>query len=442
MPQHTTDLQQLARDAVLYTLPLYEMARMRAATCPRRDRSGEFAGNGPESTFRWVNHLIHTRELLGPQHRQVVTPNNDTLYTNAWLDLSREPVVLEVPEFAGRYYVLGLLDFYTNPFGYVGSRTTGTGAGRFLLHGPDWQGAVPDGMQAMACPTNAVWMIGRLLVDGEADLPVVHALQDAIALKRIDGSPAAYQFDVGMHPREHLGDARRFAEVVNRVLAENPPPKAEAAMVARFAAVGIGAGVGAGVGTTDAHIEALGQALKGVLEDLAEPQASDMGGGWAMSVDVRESFGTHYLQRALVARNYIGALGVQEAMYILADRCGDGKPLHGSQSYRLDFGAGNLPEVGAFWSLTMYDKSDCMLVPNEISRYSLGDRSPSLQHGADGGLTVYLSARPPRDQSQHGNWLPAPAGPFYVALRLYVPQPAHLERTYRYPSIERIGEAS
>lgn len=438
MPQSRSDLQQLAYDAVIATLPLYEMARMRAATCPRRDRAGTFAGNGPESRLRFVNHLIHTRELLGPQHRQVVTPNNDTLYTNAWLDLSREPVVIEVPDFHGRYYVLGLLDVYTNPFGYLGSRTTGTGAGRFLLHGPDWHGTVPAGMHAVPCATNAVWMIGRLLVDGTDDLPAVHALQDAISLSRLDGSPAAFAFDVGMQPQEFPGDAPRFAEVVNRMLADNPPPKAEAAHVARFADVGIGAGLQ----PTDAQRDTLGSALKAVLDDLAEPQPSDMGGGWAMSVDVRESYGTNYLQRALVARNYIGALGVQEAMYVIADRCGDGDPLDGHHAYRLDFAADNLPQVGAFWSVTMYDKRDCMLVPNEIARYSLGDRSPSLARGADGGISFHLSARPPADRALLGNWLPAPDGPFYVALRLYVPQPAHLDRTYRYPAIRRVREAS
>lgn len=438
MPHPTNDVQQLARDAVLYTLPLYEMARMRAATCPRRDRAGRFAGDGPESTLRWINHLIHTRELLGPQHRQVVTPNNDTLYTNAWLDLSREPVVLDVPDFAGRYYVLGLLDAYTNPFGYIGSRTTGTGAGQFLLHGPGWHGEVPAGMRAVRCPTDAVWMIGRLLVDDDADLAAAHALQDAVALKRLDGAPAAFAFDVGMQPREHLGDAARFAAVVNAMLAHNAPPRDEAGMVARFAAVGIGAGLT----PTAAQAEALGAALRAVLDELGAPQASDMGGGWTMSVDVRESYGRHYLQRALVARNYIGALGVQEAMYIMADRDADGAPLDGRRAYRLHFAADNLPRVDAFWSLTMYDKSDCMLVPNAISRYSLGDRSPTLARNADGSLTLHLSATPPADHARHGNWLPAPAGPFYVALRLYVPQPAHLDRTYRYPAIEPVKEPS
>ncbi|MBL3650136.1 DUF1254 domain-containing protein, partial [Bacillus sp. RHFS10] len=163
---------------------------------------------------------------------------------------------------------------------YLGSRTTGTGVGRFLLHGPDWHGEVPAGMQAVPCPTNAVWMIGRLLVDGDAYLAAGHALQDSIALKRLDGDPAAFAFDAGMQPREHLGDPARFAAVVNQMLADNPPPAAEADMVARFAE----AGIGKGITPTPAQLDALGAALKGVLADLAAPQASDMGGGWTMSV--------------------------------------------------------------------------------------------------------------------------------------------------------------
>jgi len=438
MPQEVTGTPALARDAVIYTLPLYEMARMRAATCPRRNRAGKFAGDGPESTLRWINHVIHTRELLGPQHRQVVTPNNDTLYTNAWLDLSQGPVVLHVPDFNGRYYVLGLLDFYTNPFGYIGSRTTGTAAGRFLLHGPSWRGEVPADMQAVPCPTDGVWMIGRLLVDGDADLPVVHALQDAIHLTTLDGADAAQPFDTGMHSAEQLGDPQRFAEVVARALRENPPPAAEAGLVASFASVGLGPDVVPNASQRDG----LGAALHNVLEALAVPQSSDMGGGWAMSVEVRDSYGDNFAQRAHVARNYIGALGVQEAMYVIADRSGDGEPLDGRHGYRLDFPADNPPQVGAFWSLTMYDKQDCMLVPNAIGRYSLGDRSASLQRGADGGLTLWLSAQPPADPARHGNWLPAPPGPFYVALRLYVPQAAHLDKTYRYPVIQRTGGAA
>lgn len=432
-------------DAVRYTLPLYEMARMRAATCPRRDSAGQFAASQPESAVRWINHFIHTRQLLGPQHRQVVTPNNDTLYSNAWLDLSQGPLVLDVPDSQGRYYVLGLLDFYTNPFGYIGTRTTGGGAGRFVLHGPGWHGEVPAGATAIACPTDAVWLLGRILVDGEADLPAVHAMQDRLRLGTLDGAPAARRFDTGMQPGEQLAagtlQARRYAEIVNQALRDNPPPAAEAEHAAGFARHGIGARCDAS-GLDDAAAARLGAAIGEVLAELATPLPSDLGGGWTLPVEIRASFGTRYAERALVARNYIGALGVEEAMYVMADRDSAGAPLDGRNGYELAFAPGGLPQVGAFWSLTMYGKSDCMLVENALARYSLGDRSPSLRTDADGGIRLHLSAAPPADPARHGNWLPAPAGPFYVTLRLYVPGDAHLGKTFAYPPIRPVPGAA
>ncbi|CAG9174887.1 DUF1254 domain-containing protein [Cupriavidus pinatubonensis] len=433
-----SDQAALLRDAVVYTYPLYEMARMRAATCPRRRTDGTFAGGTPDTTLRWVNQLFHSRSLLGPQHRQVVTPNNDTLYTNAWLDLSKGPVCISVPDTAGRYYVLGLLDAYTNPFGGIGSRTTGTGAGRYLLHGPRWQGEIPSGMQAVPCPTHAIWMIGRWLVDGEADLPAVHRLQDAVGLTRADGTPAAHAFDVSMQPGERAGDPVRFAAVVNHMLRDNPPPAEQAAYVARFAAVGIGADCDAGT-MDDAQRNALSAALAALDAELAAPIPSDLGGGWSLPVELLSTFGERYLERALVARNYIGALGMEEAMYLIADCDGEGQPLDGRASYELVFPADGLPQVDAFWSLTLYRKSDCMLVENPLCRYSLGDRSPAPQYESDGSLRLLLGSRAPAAASLQGNWLPAPDEPFYVALRLYVPRKAHLDKTFAYPPIRRVG---
>ncbi|WP_459574303.1 DUF1254 domain-containing protein [Cupriavidus sp. 8B] len=438
MPQ--TVSAALAHDAIRYTLPLYEMARMRAATCLRRNSAGEFAAQQPDAPVRWINHFIHTRQLLGPQHRQVVTPNNDTLYSNAWMDLSQGPLLLDVPDSAGRYYVLGLLDFYTNPFGYIGTRTTGNGRARFLLHGPRWQGEVPAGATAIACPTDAVWLLGRVLVNGEADLPAVHALQDQFRLSTLAGGPAARAFDVGMQPGEHLGDPRRYAEVVNQALRENPPPQAEAGLVAGFAPLGIGADCDAAALDREA-LARLGAGIQEVLAELATPLPSDLGGGWTLPVEIRASFGTRFAERALVARNYIGALGVEEAMYVMADRDSEGAPLDGRVGYELAFAADALPQVGAFWSLTMYSKADCMLVDNVLGRYSLGDRSPSLRYAPDGSLRLRLSATPPADAADEGNWLPAPAGPFYVTLRLYVPQPAHLDKTFAYPPIRPLAGA-
>ena len=431
---------KIARDAVLFTYPLYEMARMRAAASARRDADGKLAGGSPESTLRWMNQWVHTRALLGPQNREVVTPNSDTLYSSAWLDLSEGPLLLDVPDMGGRFYVLGLLDFYTNPFGYIGSRTTGTGAGTFLLHGPGWQGEVPPGVRVLRCPTPCVWMIGRFLVDGVGDLARVVALQDRFVFAPFgrDAARVPVPVDVGMQPRELARDPVRYARIVNRALAENPPAPESAGVVERIAQIGMGPDCDADA-MSAAQLKALAHAIQEVVNELSGPQPSDLGGGWFLPVAVSESFGTRYPERAQVAPNYIGALGVEEAMYVVADRDAIGIPLHGDDEYVLHFPPGGLPQTGAFWSITAYDKASRLLVGNAIGRYSLGERTPDLRYDADGGLRVAISSRSPTDAVLRANWLPAPAGAFYLALRLYEPHVTHLARTFRYPAIERLS---
>lgn len=428
----------LAVEAVQFALPLYEMARMRAATCPRVDGTGRFAGDEPDTTQRWANQWLHMRELLGPQHRRVVTPNNDTLYSNAWLDLSAGPVVIRVPAMQQRYYVLGLLDMYTNPFGCIGTRTTGNGAGAFLLHGPDWRGVVPDGMQAIACATNTIWIIGRMLVDGEEDLAKALQLQSEFVLETAPGSAAQVpcRIDADMQPNEKLGDPERFVQVVNAMLAANPPPHAEAQWVFRLEALGIGAQC-AGKVREPAARETLARAIAHVTKTLFGAPPLVLGGGWSLPVDVNESFGTDYRKRAQVALNYIGALGIEEAMYITADHDTDGTDLNGRFTYIIHFRPEQMLQVDAFWSLTAYERETCMLAENAIQRYSLGDRTRGLRHDADGGLRIAVSAREPEDEVLRANWLPAPSDRFYLALRLYVPRAAHLTRQFAYPPVVR-----
>ncbi|WP_322013091.1 DUF1254 domain-containing protein [Paraburkholderia sp. J12] len=432
------DLFDIALEAVQFTLPLYEMARMRAATCPRRDRAGRAAGTTPESTQRWANHWVHARKLLGPADRQVVTPNNDTLYSSAWLDLGAGPLVIRVPDMGTRYYVLGLLDMYTNPFGYIGTRVTGNARGEFLLHGPRWQGEVPEGVHVVRCPTDTVWLIGRLLVEGADDVAAVNALQDQLEFVSPPGSGAQVPnlVDAGIEPHEKVGDPLRYASVVNRVLAEAPPPSEASAALARFAACGIGPGL-PGERLSVAQQAALARAIDEVTRALSRALPSELGGGWCLPVELHESFGTDYVARAQVALSYIGALGIEEAMYVMADRDADGALLDGEAQYVLRFVPGGAPQVDAFWSLTAYEKASCMLAENAIGRYSIGDRTQGLCYDADGGLRIAISAREPDDATLRRNWLPAPQGQFYLALRLYMPRAAHLSRTFAYPPIER-----
>lgn len=409
------------REAVIQTLPLFEMARMRAANTARRHPDAGFAGEGPASTLRWVNQFTHTRRLRGPQDKEVVTPNNDTLFTNAWLDLSQGPLVIEVPEMGERYWVLGFLDAWTNPWAYAGRRTTGGAAQRVFVHGPRWPGQVPAGMHRIAAPGDDVWVIGRILADDDAaDLAAVHALQDRFRLLRADGSAALARLDTLIDGRRTgAPEAEEYARIVDAMLARNPPARPLAHW--------------------PPALERLQAVLDAVYAELREPQPSALGGGWTTAMMVRTDFGDDFLTRARVARNWIGTLGIEEAMYIMAEVDEEGQSLHGNQRYSL-----RLPpegfDIDAFWSVTLYGRSDCLLVPNAIGRHSIGDRTRGLVHDPDGALTIRIQAD---DPGPGHNWLPAPADDgFYLVLRLYQPRESHLENRYAYPPVRRLQSSS
>lgn len=441
----------IAVQACVYLLPLWEMARMRAATATRRDGRGRFVDADPATTRRWVNTFIHARKLLGAGGSRVVTPNSDTLYTNAWLDLSRGPVVIRVPDTADRYYVLGFLDFWTNPFAHVGRRTTGTGEGLFLVAGPGWSGATPAGMRRIDAPTAHAWIIGRIMVEGPEDVPAVNALQDGFRMigweawksGDRDGAAAGDVIDAGMDPKAPR-DARRFVDVVGRCLRENPPPDAERALLADFARLGLDGGLAPGIRPLPEAVaqRAIARALDAVDALLDRDEDEDAGeaarrrGGWSTPFVLGESFGRDWHRRAVVARRYIGALTSAEAIYPMAYADAEGRPLTGSHRYTIRFPAGGEPPVDSFWSLTMYDSRDCMLVPNAIDRYRIGDRSRGLRREADGSLVLHLQHGSP-GAALESNWLPAPAGRFYLCLRAYQPRPELLDGRWRAPDIVR-----
>jgi hypothetical protein len=410
-----------ARLAVVQTLPLFEMMRMRAATTARRHPTLGFASDDRASTLRWVNQFTHTHRRLGPDDREVVSPNNDTVYSNTWLDLSQGPVVIDTPDMADRYWTIGLLDAWTNPFAYVGRRSTGNRRQRTLVHGPAWTGETPaDITQVIAAPGDDVWGIGRILVDDDADALVVRGLQAQFRLSRLDGSDAAMRVDTLLDGRSaSVPEAGPYRRIVDLALQRNPPMEGEA-------------------GAWTAAQGDLAAALPSVYEALREHvQPHELGGGWAIPLTVRTSWGSDFHTRARIARNFIGALGIDEAMYPTAEVDADGRPLDGAHRYALRFAPGAGPKVGAFWSLTLYRRSDCLFVANPIDRYSIGDRTPGLRHEADGSLVIRLQSDDPGDGV---NWLPSPAGEaFYVVLRLYQPHEDHLEYRFAYPPLERLN---
>jgi acyl-CoA synthetase (NDP forming) len=412
-------VQSSIRQAVIATLPLFEMARMRAANTARKHRREGFAGDSPASRMRWVNQFTHTRRLRGPDDKEVVTPNNDTLFTNAWLDLSSGPLVIEVPEMGSRYWVLGFLDAWTNPWAYAGRRTTGGEAQSLFVHGPGWMGDVPAGMHPIAAPSDDVWVIGRILVDANpADIAQVHALQDCFAIRRPDGTSALARIDTLIDDHSAgVPDALEYLRVLEVMLSRNPPSVPLPAW--------------------PPALEPLQDALAEVYAELRQvPRASELGGGWTTAVRVKTSFGDDFETRARVARNWIGTLGIEEAMYIMAEVDACGEALTGARRYVLRFPPGGGPQVDAFWSITLYRRSDCLLVANPIGRQSIGDRTPGLQYDPDGGLSVSIQAD---DPGPGQNWLPAPAGEgFYLVLRLYQPQGTHLDGAFAYPPVRQV----
>lgn len=442
-PATGAGLQALAEEAVTWAYPLYEMRRMRAATSPRRTEAGQAAPEG----MRWCNLFTHARQLLRAGTSRVVTPNNDTLYTNAWLDLGAGPLVIDVPDTAGRYYVLGLLDFYTNPFAHIGPRLTGTQARSFLVTAPGWTGTLPAGFEApgahIQAPTRWLWVIGRILVDGPHDLAAVHALQNGFSVAPL-ADWLAGQAGVAPAPRAFAPDcdpqapatAAHFAAQVNAALRENPPPATQRELVERFAAVGLGSGCTA---LDNGQARALQQALDAVLPRLRNAQSgTTQPSGWVLPPLVLDGFGSDYLTRAQVALKYIGMLDGREAVYPMAWTDAQGRPLHGGARYRLRFAPEQLPPVQAFWSVTMYDARNYMLVDNPVDRYAIGDRTPGLHRDADGGLTLHIQHARPEGEAAQANWLPAPQGDFYLCLRAYLPRPELLDGRHALPPLQRL----
>ena len=456
-------LRSLAIQACIYTWPLYEMQRMRAATSARKAPAQGFAGDSPESTQRWCNLFTHERELLIAGKSRVVMPNNDTLYANAWLDLSAGPLVIHLPDTGSRYYVLGFFDYYTNPFAHLGTRTTGNAAGTVLVTGPQWTGQVPAQFQTpgrhIQSATYWVWIIGRILVEGQHDVPVVNALQDQFCMQTLSdwnhqsntsdspnkasqASPAR-RFDAQFDPRAPL-TPDHFRTVVNDALRSCPAQASDALLLAQFGAVGIGAHQDA-VLAPEAQA-ALAQAV-GSVQALVQSHESHVFGNavkqtaqqaWKLPDYLGDSFGTHLLRRAFVARQGIGQLTTDEAAYLRCEVDADGALLNGAHSYTLHFAPGELPPVDAFWSITLYRCSDYFLVANPIERYSMGDRTEGLVRDADGGLTLTLAAHAPLEAKARANWLPSCEDDFFLCLRAYLPRPNLLNGDYVLPTPQRL----
>ena len=381
----------------------------------------------------------------------VVAPNVDTTYSVGRLELSGGPQVIDVPDTAGRYYVLQLLDLYSNTIDYIGRRTTGTGADSFVIVPPGYRGPLPAGVPRIKSPTDTVWLLGRTLIQDEADLAAVVPL-----LRGYTITPLARWEAAGRQPslllpdfpdrlpRVEIPSDVAFYDELGLLLRNQPPPRRDACALRAFGRAGIGPGqtpsteAQGAVRTALAEAPRAGARLLSAALRRVNAYSGRRKNGWLALGPYVGDYGRNYLGRAVVARTLLGALTAAENVYLYGFGDSRGRPLSGRHRYTLRFPRGRLPPVGAFWSLTMYNR-ESYLYANPIERYAIGDRSRGLRRAADGSLTLYLQHRAPSGAAR-ANWLPAPRGRFRVIMRLYEPRRSVLEGSWRPPPLNRSGK--
>lgn len=383
------------------------------------------------SDFTGFNRFAHGRDLAGPDYRPFKSPNADTLYSHAWLDLRNGPVLLEVPDTAGRYFTASFLDIHGNASN-ISARTHGTKGGRFLVATTAWRGAVPAGANLFRVNTPFTWVLLRMLVDRPSDLPKARAMQDRFTLRA-----TASEAPTGGFPDGTDESAVGFFRILDFVLRECGHPAGEEALVHRYAGLGIGGGRMLDTALADPDIRG------GMETGLAEAQQVIAGatrangngsGGWSTAVDLGR-YGMNYLYRAVINTLGTGANVVDENHPFTTFVDSEGAALDGTNgSYRLDLAPP--PPARFFWSLTVYERESRTLFANPWRKYVIGDRTPGLVRGADDHVSVVFSTRPPASGPK-ANWLPIPAKPFYVAVRAQGPAPAVSDGSWRPPAITR-----
>ncbi len=395
-----------------------------------------------------LNTLIGVGQLATPESKSVVAPNTDTLYTVSHIELGDGPMVLHAPDTGDRYSGFQLLDAYSNVIDYVRSGSGRGHAKSVLLAGPGWHGDAPPGVRVLRSPTNLVWLLGRTLVDGPADVPAATEVMGRYSLTALAAWKSGTRSNESVLPKAtqppiEVPTGAEFFATLNPVLAADPPPARDRCALAAFARARVGAGAPAtasGSMLAKAQEAASSAGLRLIERALARTQRQSRRrhDGWAFPLADTGLFRRDYANRAVTALSLLGANRRKDSIYPGADVDSMGKSLTGRHRYVIRFGPDQLPPARAFWSLTLYD-SDFFLVANPIDRYAVGDRTPGLDYGHDGSLTVYLQHHPPRGARIH-NWLPAPAGRFSLRLRLFQPRKAALNGRWQPPDVRRVRE--
>jgi len=436
----TRDPRRLAMRAYVWGYPLMRAAQLRQnLTLP----ADPLRVRPPSSPGAAINRLGHAHELGSPKMRQGVAPNADTLYSLAWLDMAGGPYVLETPDFGTRYYTFQMGQADSSTRQSLGQRTHGHQLPPVFIQGPGQHHRVPAAMVGVRSDQRYMMVAGRTLVSGPADIPAVTDLQRRMTLRRWQDHAAGRDILPPVNPQRMLATGTAvtspdvFLTMLGVVLRDWRPAASDRALVASFARIGLSPRYGYRPDRLSPATRA--KALLGVRDgETAVRQKTFLLGrnvaGWSIN-NQGSVFGDDYLLRAAVAMDQIYVLPRGEALYPNARLDADGRVLDGRNSYELRFAKGEAPPVRFFWSVTMYH-AEGLMVDNPIGRYTIGDRTPSLIREPDGSVRILLQHAAPADPTKV-NWLPAPAGPFMLMLRLYGPDAAAQTGRWTPPAIVR-----
>lgn len=411
----TPEIQALRR-AFRFGFAPYEMLRTRQLQVARVAEAG--LGTG-------VNALIPRVTLADAGTRDVTTPNNDTLYASAWLDLREGPVFFTMPPLA-RYHVASLMSITSDVNALLGTRTVGSNGGRYAIVGPGWRGELPAGVEKVQSQSNDAWLLVRVVVNGPEDLA---AAADGLTRFTLSAVAGATPLDLKVPA---VPDGRAFLTTVNAAIDRSGDELLQA-RARSFADQGIGQAWDnlspEQQKLWNDHLPALIAELKGGL------MAGGGVNGWVYPPFNMGLYGEDDDLRSLVALGGLAALPRVEAIYVTARSDGEGRPLTGDKSWRLRIPPG-LP-VGAFWSLTMYEQAPdgrLFFVPNELNRFAVGDRSAHLRPERDGSIELFIQNPKPSGE-RVVNWLPAPKGPFVLMFRAYLPGAGLLDGSVQLPPV-------
>jgi len=437
-------------DAYVYLYPLVIMDVTRQQST--NIEPGKEFGKGPMNTFTSV------QEYPPANFKGVVRVNFDTLYSIAWLDLTKEPMIVSAPNTDGRYYLLPMLDMWTDVFASPGWRTTGTQAGNFVVTPPGWRPdlrdrfidefRLPKDTQRIEAPTPFIWIIGRTKTDGPPDYDAVHKIQagyKVTPLSEWGKTPKPVEVkidptvDMKTPPKVQVDTmpADKFFAYAAELLKVNPPHITDEPIIAQMRKIGIESGKSFDMAKVNPAIR---NALSGAPEEgqkLMEwklPTLARVVNGWSMNTDTMGVYGNYYLKRAIIAQAGLGANLPEDAVYPINLADETGKPLDGANKYSLHFDKNGMPPASAFWSVTLYDPEGFQ-VANSLNRFAVSSWMP-FKYNADGSLDLYFQNENP-GKDKEVNWLPAPKGGFNLTMRIYAPKSEALTGKWNPPPVMR-----